>query len=480
MPDLPTPLRALIYCRLSSDKDGQGRSVAEQEAECRAECARRGWTVVDVLVDRSHSATRWARKDRPAYAEVAQRLAADEADILVTWEASRGQRDLTAYTALRDLSAANGVHWSYSGRLYDMGDDDDRFATGLDALVGEREGGLIRKRVLRAVTARAAIGKVHGRMPDGYRAVRDPHTGHVVARELDPERAPLLQEAARRLLAGESAWTIAADLNRRGHTTRSGKPWTGANLVGRLRPASLCGRRVFRGEVTDVEMPDWPKLLSEHDYDRLQAVLNDPARRTTRNGNRVTHQGAGIYLCGVCGAPMRSLSAKRRDGSRQFRYDCSARHCVARDALRVDEVVDWFVVEFLSRPDVFAELTDTDDAAVLAAQAEAARLRGLLDDARAKVTSGAISLEDFAMFRRGWETDLAAAEERARPTWVPQAALDVAGPDARARWAEASIERRRTILKGLFVVAIHRQTGPRFDPAAVTVRRRSNSGPTPG
>ena len=46
-------IRAVIYARVSSDR-AKGRSVAEQETECRAECDRRGWPVAHVLTGFIH------------------------------------------------------------------------------------------------------------------------------------------------------------------------------------------------------------------------------------------------------------------------------------------------------------------------------------------------------------------------------------------------------------------------------------------
>lgn len=469
------PLRAVIYTRVSSDRDGAGRSVGEQEAECREECARRGWTVERVLTDNSFSATRWAKRDRPAYAELARVLASGGVDVLVTWEASRAQRDLTVYAALRDLSARHGVRWSYSGRLYDMGDDDDRFSTGVDALVGEREAGLTRKRIVRSVEARAARGGAHGRLPDGYAVEYDQTTGKASRRVLDPVRAPLIREAAERVLAGESAWSVASDFNARGLRSRSGRPWTGGNVLKRLRTPTLCGRRVYRGEVLEDVRGDWPPILTEEEYDRLQALLADPARRTSRGGNRVRWLGTGIHLCGVCGSPVRMLTRARVNGPRQVRYGCAASHCVQRSAELVDAKVEAVVTRFLARPDVVAELRDDDPGeAVREAQTEVARLRAELDDARRKVADGALTLDDLAFLRTQWEPKLAAAEARARPAWVPDAVYDVAGPEAAERWAATPVVRQRAILKALFVVRIMPTTvrDGSFDADAIVVERR--------
>src|SRR3954470_1662349 len=209
-------MRAAIYTRVSSDPNERGRSVSEQEAECRAVCDRNGWKVVDVLSDNDRSASRYAVKSRPAYQQLIERVDAGDCDVLVTWEASRAQRDLAAYASLRDLCERRGVLLSYSGRTFDMADADDRFGTGLDALLAERESDQTRKRVLRAVRANAEKGRPHGKLLYGYRREYDPGTRELIGQVPDPQTAPVVQEAARRVLAGETPYAVAQDFNRRG------------------------------------------------------------------------------------------------------------------------------------------------------------------------------------------------------------------------------------------------------------------------
>src|SRR4051794_38227944 len=104
-------LRAVIYTRVSSDPNDRGRSVSEQEAECRTVATHNGWQVVRVFSDNDRSASRYATKDRPEYRKLIGYVASGEADVLVTWESSRAQRDLDAYTKLRALCESAGVLW---------------------------------------------------------------------------------------------------------------------------------------------------------------------------------------------------------------------------------------------------------------------------------------------------------------------------------------------------------------------------------
>src|SRR5215218_7664021 len=166
--------RAVIYTRVSSDPHDRGRSVDEQEQDCRAVCRHNGWDVARVFSDNDRSASRYATKTRPEHGKLIGFIESGGADVLVTWESSRAQRDLDAYTKLRRLCERHGILWSYQGRVYDMGESTDRFSTGLDALLAERESDETRKRVLRAVRANAEKGRPHGKLLFGYRREYDP------------------------------------------------------------------------------------------------------------------------------------------------------------------------------------------------------------------------------------------------------------------------------------------------------------------
>jgi site-specific DNA recombinase len=82
--------------------------------------------------------------------------------------------DLAAYVELRDLCTGRGVFWSYSGKLHDLSNGDDRFSTGLDALLAEKEAEQISERVLRGKRKAAAEGRPSGRPPYGYRRQINP------------------------------------------------------------------------------------------------------------------------------------------------------------------------------------------------------------------------------------------------------------------------------------------------------------------
>lgn len=199
----PAPLRAVIYTRTSADHTGEGRSVESQEAACRRQVQHHGWALAEVISDNDRSASRFATRDRLGYAKLRRLVERREVDVLVATELSRIQRNDADFTTLRDLCAANRVLFSYGSRVYDLTRADDRFATGLDALLAAREADVARERTMRGIARSAERGRPPGRLKYGFIRVYD-ERGAYVRTELHPEQAPIVREAGRRVAAGEA------------------------------------------------------------------------------------------------------------------------------------------------------------------------------------------------------------------------------------------------------------------------------------
>lgn len=339
-------MRSVIYTRVSQDKR-EGRSVAEQESECRAVCEREGWEVVRVFTENDRSASKYAKKERPQYAKLLAFIEARGCDVLVTWEASRAQRDLGTYVELRDACAKAEVLWSYSGKTNDLSRSDDQFTTGLDALLAERESNVTRDRILRSTRQQASAGMPHGKRLFGYRRTYDPESGRLVApgQVPDPMEAAIVLEAVERFSRGESLHAIAKDLNGRGITTPKGGEWTGTQVRRAVANPAYVAKRVHRGQI--VGNATWEPIVPEDVWLSCQARLADPARTTDRGEYRRKWLLSGIAVCGVCGGRIR-VGRPRGISS----YVCSKGFCVARKVEPVDAYVIAHLLARLGEPDV--------------------------------------------------------------------------------------------------------------------------------
>ncbi|MDV8003861.1 recombinase family protein [Rhodococcus sp. IEGM 1318] len=468
------PTRAIIYTRVSKDSAGTGRSVAEQETECRAVCEREGWPVGEVLQDNDIGASRWSGKDRPAYRRLAEVLR--PGDVLVTWEASRAQRDLTAYAELRDLCAALGVLWNYKGRTHDLNVGADRFTTGLDALLAEREADEIRDRVLRALEANAAEGKPHGKIAYGYRAVRDPQSGLITAREIDPEAAGWIREMAERVLQGESLRAILKDVN-----PRAGMKWYSATISKMLRSPTLAGLRTYKGET----LPgNWEPILTMDEHKRLVTVLGDPGRRTSYRGTEPRYLVSGIAVCGVCGGPCYvGMNHKKPT------YVCRNGGHVSRMVSDVDPVVIDKMIRIINQQRVNVFLFREDDGEGRSTGNESAEwiakaqlLQGRLDEFSESAATGEISKSEYLKISGSINKQIAEANAKAAETAVnSDPMLELLYREPEEVWESANIDQRRRFIRATVDVRILKTgAGKRFEESSVQVTDiRSNAKSTP-
>lgn len=453
--------------------------MASQEQECRAICEREGWDVAEVLVDNDRGASRWSGKSRPEYQRLADVLT--KGDVLVTWEASRAGRDLDAYLALRTLCADRGVLWSYSGRTKDLTKGKDRFETGLDALLAEREAEDTRERVLRGKRAAAMSGRPAGRPPYGYRRRIDPSTGKTDGWLVDEHEGQIVKEVVGRTLAGESLWSIVRDLDERSVPA----PATQKNAAGAWRPQRLrvmissptyAGLRQHRGEVLISEgkkvRGEWEGLISEDDHDRLLALFSDPVRVTsTHRGIEPRHLLTGIASCAECGGTMRFFGPR---SLKTPRYICAEGSCVGRRSDYVDALVTETLLERLSRSDAAVTFASDDRGQVKAQLAEAEVLRMRLSEYVDSAARGEVSASSFASIEARLLPQIEAAEASARAAIPSPLVASLVGRDPRERWAEMTVKDRRTVVASLMDVTILRSSvgTRRFSPDDVGITWR--------
>lgn len=458
---------ALIYCRVSQDRSG-GRSVAEQETECRAVCDREGWAVADVLTDNDIGASRHSKGERVAWAAVKDRIAKGDIHVLVCWEASRAGRDLGGFVELRDLLEKHDVLVNYSGRTLDLSNPSDRFVSGLDAIIAEREADETSKRIRRATAAQAQAGLPHGRRLFGYRRLYDADTGRLMGQRIDEEEAVVVRRIFRDYLAGKGTRTIARELNSEGFTTGTGAKWADTQVNRVLLNVAYMAKRVHKGEIVGDAV--WSPIVDTDTF--TQAARRRDAQRTNKWRNTGTARLlTGVGRCGLCGSKLAAI----HDRNKRKVYTCKDKYEVSRDGKKLDAYIGNIVVERLSMPDVRQMLESGSEAPPEAVEAlsEAEALRGRLDDAASQFAAGEITVTMLAKVEQALAPQIDACERKARSAVVPPLAIDVP-PEGVAGWWEAlEPGERRQVVGALFAAVVVHPTAVRgrraFDSAAISI-----------
>lgn len=480
----------MIYTRVSKDLR-EGRSVEEQETETRAWVDREGWQLVDVLSDNDLSASRYARRTRPDWRRLIDMIRSGDVDVVVFWELSRGIRNRRDWAEFAESAIDRGLLLCIGGRTYDATDPHDM--EYLDSIVARAIGevGVTRERILRTVTSRAEQGQPHGRPPFGLRADYNPETRALKGWVHDLTRwgpdgetpAGLVQEAAARILRGETPWAVAADWNQRGIPSPTGLQWARESVVTLLRSPAIMGKRSYKGRI--VEAGGWAALVSQADWYRLQKILAPKRQQRARDADAL-HLCSGIFSCGECGARI-STGKNGKVPS----YRCVGRQpgllprgCVSRAIHVLDAQVEALVVAEFSAPDVLDRmLCPVDDQETREALlAEKSELEAELQQAREAAAStgpGRLPVAVLLSLEEGLGARIAELEERLREEPAVDPLLEqLAVPDP-ARvvevWRGWSLTQRRRVLREYTTVArILRtgRTGPRPVPPSQSVEIR--------
>jgi DNA invertase Pin-like site-specific DNA recombinase len=452
-------VRAIIYARVSKD-EARGRSVKEQIAGCTDDCAYESWTPGLILQDNDRGASRHSRREREDFNKLPDILQAG--DVLVVWEPSRITRDMREFGVFCDLIADRGVLLYYDDRIYDLRDDDDRNHVWQDILDAAKQAGKTRKRTLRALGANRTDRKPHGRLSPGYRIIRDAD-GKSVGREVIPGQARVLQEAARRRLAGEGgSWKrLSVDL----------KPeWRAAGGVGRFAPEDLkrimtnpfiYGLYAHKGEILGPGA--WEGILPPEQYEPIRNSYFGPVYTAVR-GQEPAWLVSYIVRCQVCldmgerGEVSHKPSPKSVSG---HAYVCKKFNHVFRDMEKVDSYVTELLLQLLEDPETLQKLQVADGGEQAAIDLELSAIQGTRNDiARfvADASASRLSAAVVSAYVGPLEEDIRAAQARVAALTKPvdPVLAGIVGPNARRDWEGCTIVERREIIRSVMTVTMVR------------------------
>lgn len=444
--------RAGIYGRQSR---GKAKSIAEQLAAGVDVAAQNSWTVVATYQDGT-SASRYARKSREAWQQVLADIDSGALDVLVLWESSRGDRNLTSWSTLLDLCRDKGVSFYIISdeRLYDPRKARDWKTLASAGVDSAGESDLLSVRVLRGQGGAAKSGRPsHGRCPFGYKRVYDPDSGALVGQEPDPETAPIVREIFERLGKGEAISAICDDFNARQVRTCGAQKWYRVRVRDLALNVAYIAVRTYNGNTYPATT--WPALVDEATFYRVQRILGDVQRVTTRPG-RAVHLLSYLAVCHLCGADLCAVRG---------RYRCQAKGCVTIVQADMDAFVTAMVLARLEQPDVYEQLRklgEHADREVVDAENEIARLNGKLAVWRKSAANDETTPESLAVIEADLTRQIRALEHKARLGSIPPELRQIVGTDAdvRSRWEAAPLPAKRRSIEHIAQIRVDQAALP--------------------
>lgn len=457
-------VRAAIYARISSDRDGDELGVRRQILDCEKLAERKRWTVTDRYVDNDVSA--YSGRVRPEYRRLLEDIAAGLIDAIVVWHLDRLHRQPKELEEFFDAVDAAGITRlaSVTGDV-DLSTHDGRFMARILGAVSRKESDDKSRRITRKHEELAQQGRATGGgdRPFGFEPDR------VTIRESE---ASVIRECAARFLAGDTVRGICADLDARGVRTVQGKKWQAQTMVRMLRSARISGQREHRGVI--VAKAEWPAIITPAQTARIRAIFADPSRRTNRTARR--YLLVRLLRCGLCGATLVS----RPNGEGVRRYMCARGVGFSGCGhlfIKADEL-EFFLVEAvlhrLDSPELAAAMNGGSG------DPDSERIQAELDEATAHLAELAtaygertITLAEWLAAREPIERRMATAKRRlARLGRVSVVEGHVGHASAlRKTWPDLPLTRQRAIVAAVLdhvVVGPGRRGFNRFDETRLT------------
>ena len=359
---------AVLYARVSSDRQDVDLSVAAQLRALRDYARNNGYTVAREYVDEAESGR---IADRPQFRNMIDEggKATAPFQAILVWKFSRFTRKREHAVAFKSMLRRKGI------RVVSITEHADDSPTGklMEAIiesVDEFYSENLAQEVVRGMREAASRGYfLASRAPFGYNRIKvSDEVKDRPTLEIDPVAAPIVKEIFESSRRGNGLKEICKEMNGRSITNR-GRRWQKNIVHYLLTNEAYTGTAVWGVKSKDEKAQEpvrvenaWPALVSRETFDLVQQGLHERApdrQRPARVGSQ--YLLSGLLRYGVCGKPYSAQGAK---SGRFAYYICATLYregagaCTARylNAPKVEDLVIEKVRERILTEETITEL----------------------------------------------------------------------------------------------------------------------------
>ena len=302
-----------LYLRYSSHSQSE-QSIEGQLRDCISFCHRNDYKVAGVFVDRATSANKNLEK-RVALTKLVEDSKKKEWNYIVVWKLDRFARNRNDSAILKSkLKKYNVRVLSATENLTDS-PESIILESVLEGMAEFYSADLSQK-VSRGMRETALkCNSTGGRIPLGF-TVKD----HKLV--INPQTAPIVQEAFERYAEGESIAEIARSFNTRGFRTTTGKPFTSNSFHAMFANKRYYGTYIYK----DIEIENGlPAIIGRDLFDAVRVRAENAKTGQGRHSAKTDYLLSGKLFCGHCGASMQGTFGTSKTGQLYYYYICHSR-----------------------------------------------------------------------------------------------------------------------------------------------------------
>ena len=330
---------AVLYIRVSTDEQASGPyNLRNQEQRCKAYCAERELSVIEVFVDPGESAR---SADRPEFQKMIAFCKKHKRDVgyVVVQDMSRFARNLADQMQTIGELANCGVFVRSANETSIDESPEGKMQSSILGTFNEYFSNSLSRRMQTRIRQSASAGRFPWKAPIGYINVGGKDGANI---EPDPKTAPLIARAFELMASGRYKKTevlqivTAEGLLTPVRKTQKGKTTGGKALTPQTFQAVL-RNPLYAGWITLPSDPTFEPVRGQHEplvtqelFDRVQDVLD--GRRPSVAPKRKFNPELPLKFfvkCETCGTPITGGFARGRSKKRYGHYWCRKKECRA-------------------------------------------------------------------------------------------------------------------------------------------------------
>jgi site-specific DNA recombinase len=315
------------YTRVSTAKQGEGVSLAEQKSSIETYALKHNLQIVEWFEEKQTA----AKRGRPVFTKMLKLLKKKKAEGLVIHKIDRSARNLRDWSDLGDLMET-GIDIHFSFEAIDFNTRGGRLSADIQAVIAADYIRNLREETKKGLYGRLKQGLYPYAAPIGYL-----NMGGGKPKEIDPVRGPLIKELFQLYATGLYGIIQLAEI-----MYEKGLRNTKDGIVCRKRISTILNNPFYFGVIQIFRTGETYQgihapLISKELFGNVQDVLNGK-----RHHSKVKREF--LYRrCIQCGSCKKSLVAENQKG--HVYYRCKAENCPTKTVR--EEFIDNAIGEFL-------------------------------------------------------------------------------------------------------------------------------------
>ena len=312
-------MRAVIYCRVSTQQQTKNLSLPAQQKECIRFCKQPGGTVAKVFVERGESAKSADRTELNRLLNFCRENLGG-IDVMLVYSLDRFARNSYDHHAVRAHLGRLGMTLRAVTQPIDE-TPTGKLMEGMLAAIAQFDNDQRAEKTTLGMKEALKRGRWTFPAPLGYRNVHRPDGTKTI--EPDPDSAPLIRKAFELYAKGNhSKREVLDQVTVLGLRTRRGNKMSPQSFGQMLKHPLYAGR--IRNDKWGIEAKgDFEPIVDEHTFHRVQvATRNAASTGERRYRNNPDFPLRRFVRCGSCEQPLTGSWCRSKTGRRYAYYHC--------------------------------------------------------------------------------------------------------------------------------------------------------------